>query len=169
MNYITLTPDVFFDDKNIPSLEYLSHYCQLPTTKKFGYDGYIFGGHHHDLIFGNIAKATYIETWDIANQFPDLEEANTIHYEVRGIPDIGNLKSADNFYVSFSRIFDKEKRYPIFNDYIKVIDDKTLIINGKELIVNKVCSFGPAFYYSRQSQEWKYDNITIEFYKNRIK
>jgi len=125
MNYITLTPEVFFDKKGKASIVLLSQYCQLPTTKKFIYDGTIYADHYDNLTFPNIVKANGIYIKDIANEFPDLEHAKTISYYAQGIPDIGKVNSADNFYMYLN------VNEP--SQYIKIIDNNTLIINGKEL------------------------------------
>jgi len=169
MSYITLTPHMFQDDTGTPSMEYFSQYCQLPTTKKFIYTGDIYGDYYDNLIFPNIVKVNGIYTKDIANQFPDLEHAKSISYYVQGIPDIGNLKSVDSLYMNCSHIFDKEKRSPVFNDYIKVMDDETLKINDKKLKVNYHWSVGPAFYYSKCSKEWNHGYIDAQHYKICIK
>jgi len=168
MNYITLTPDVFFDEDGRFSIEYLSQYCQLPTTKKFIFNGYIPGYDHNNLRFNKIVKAKIVETKDVVYQFTDLERAGNFHYYVHGIPNIGKLESADVINMNFIYIFDKEKRYPVFDKYVKVIDEKTVIISGKELKLNNYWTIGPAFYYSKYSKDWKYAKINIDFYKKYV-
>jgi len=135
MNYITLTPEVFFDESGKPSMEFLSQYCQLPTTNKFIYNGDIHGSGFDDLKFPNIVKADEIASHDIANQFPDLEEVVTTHYYFENSPDIGNIKSANYFYM-FLWSIDKAEYIPFVRKNVKIIDNKTLIINRKELNVN---------------------------------
>jgi len=135
MNYIILTPELFLnEDRNI-SFEYLSQYCQLDTSHKFIYDGYISGRHHPELKFDNIVKANIIDSKDIVNQFPDLEEVITINYYPRNIPDIKNLKYCDYFILE-TNFIKKYDRLPYIKKYFDIFDETTLIINGKKLNVN---------------------------------
>jgi len=169
MNYHLLNAENFFGSDGKPSTEYLSYYCQLPTTKKFIYSGYIPGTHYNELRFNKIVKVNLVTTRSLVNQFPDLEYTESISYYAQGIPDIGNLKSVDNFSLSFYYIFDKEKRYPVFDKYVKVIDENTLIINGKELNVNRQWDIGPAFYYSKTHKELFHStNINFRYYREYI-
>jgi len=134
MNYITLTPDAFVNEDGYTSFDYLSQYCQVPTTNKFIYYGVIDCTHHSELIYPNIVKCYTILSQNITKNFPDLEEAKIFYYYKVEIPDIGKLKSVDIFnlnlkYASGALSFIKK--------YIKIIDKNTLIINGKELKVGE--------------------------------
>jgi len=153
MNYITLTPEVFFDARSIFSAKILSQYCQLPTTDKFIYDGYIVGWDLPNLIFPNIVKIKEIDVEYIATQFPDLEEVTKIVYGIvadnTSIVDIGNIKSADNFHMYLWSINTSEK-FEFIKKHINIIDGHTLIVNGKQLNIN---------------ESWRIDFITNRNYK----
>jgi len=142
MNYVTLTPEVFFDEDGYLSLEYLSQYCQLSTTDKFIYAGRISGILKTNLIYPNIAKIDGAQTGSILNQFPDTEEMGDISYFVPGIPDIGNLKSVGSFYLHFMYANTYEL-IKFIKKYIKVIDENTLAINKKRLKVDNYWQVGP--------------------------
>ena len=131
MNYITLNPEAFFDENGYPSMEYLSQYCQLPTTKKFIYDGNLNCLDNTYLKFPNIIKTNIIHTKNFADQFPDLEEVDGIYCIESGIPNIGKLKSVD----SFQMYFDSIRPMHFIKKYIKIIDENTVIINGQKLNV----------------------------------
>ena len=130
MNYITLKPEVFFNESRRPSIEHLSYYCNLETTTKFIYEGKISS----HLYFPNIIKANIVETKDITKQFPDMERVKNISYYVDKIPDIGNLKSADIFQIHYNG--SSSETMPFIRKYVNIIDENRLIINGKELKVN---------------------------------
>jgi len=139
MNYVTLTPEVFFDEDGGASMRYLSQYCQLPTTNKFIYDGNINADYPKNLLFPNIVKANTVYTSNIANKFPDLEELKNIAYYLAvipeiNIPDIGNLKSVDRFYINTAE-HSISLSLGFIKKYFTIIDENTLIINGKELNV----------------------------------
>jgi len=152
MNYITLNPEAFFDDKGVPSKKILSHYCQFVATDKFIYNGGIDGTANKKLIFPNIVKLNYVTTNEITQQFPDIIEVKTISYILKNMPDIGNLKSVDNFHLYLPYI-DTRRIMQFIKDYIELIDENTMIINGKELIIN---------------EEWRIDYITNRNYKEHI-
>jgi len=147
MSYITLTPEAFFDEEGLPSIEYISLYCQFITGQKFIYDGLIDCTYHEKLIFPNIVKGDTILTHNIIKKFPDLVEAKIFYYYAQEIPDIGNLKSVDIFHMHFS--YNSKTLYNI-KKYIKIIDENTVIINGKELNVK---------------YEWKIGFVTSSNYK----
>jgi len=149
MNYITLTPEMFQDDKGTPSMVYLSQFCQLHTTNKFIYDGTIYPDYFDEVLYPNLIKANRVFAFNIAVQFPDLEEVGRIDYTMAGAPNIGNLRYADKFYVDLYK-FDIDKRIPYVKRFIRVIDKNTLIINGKELKV---------------AQQWKIGQIDDDNYK----
>jgi len=144
MNYTTLTPEVFFNDSGGTSFEYLSHYCQLFTTNKFIYDGYISGFMHPDLKFNNIVKLYGAQITGIPNQFPDLIEAELINYWVTNVTpmDIGNLQSCTKFSIDFDSPLNKNEFFSFVKKYVKIIDKNTLFINGKKLKVNKFWRIG---------------------------
>jgi len=143
MSYITLTPELFFDEDGDASMEYLSQYCQLPTTKKFIYDGDIHGSVFTKLIFNNIVKANYVTANKIPTQFPDLEKVDLIFYYVTEMYDIGNLNYAGRFYAKLEFNYDVDINFRVFNikKYVSVIDENTLIINGKKLKVDEYWEF----------------------------
>ena len=130
MTYITLSREVFFDQDGYVSLEYLSQYCQQPTTEKFIYGGTIYGYKFPDLIFPNIVKAEEVSTENVSYQFPDLVFAEILVYNIydETPPDIGKLESVDYLQVNLYR-----NGYKYFN----YIDDNNVLINGKNLAVNK--------------------------------
>jgi len=128
MNYISLGPEVFFDEDGKFSVDILSQYCHLPTTKKFIYNGDIRGWSFKTLKFNNIVKIREVCTVDIAKQFPDLVEARFVSYFVAGVPDIGNLKSVNTFNMRF--FFPSNIR-----NYLTVIDKNNFIFIGKNLNV----------------------------------
>jgi len=140
MNYITLTPEIFFDERGKPSMEYLSYYCKLKTTSKFIYEGKISGELNPKLKFPKVVKTMSVQTRYFAKQFPDLEHVGIIYYYVKGAPDIGNLKSADTFYIYFYNNI--SMTMPFIRKYINIIDENRLIINGKELNVNNFWKIG---------------------------
>jgi len=165
MTHQTIWPQSFHDEAGGPSMEFLSQYCQFPTTKKFIYNDTILGNDFNELRFNNIVKANGVKTNDIVNQLPDLENVGNISYYVNGTPDIGKLESAEIFTMSFYYTFNIDKKYPVFNDYVKIIDGNTLIINGKKLNVSIHWMIGPAFYYLKHSQTWQFAFISNENYK----
>jgi len=139
MSYTELTPEMFQDDANTPSLEYLSQYCQSGAAKKFIYkdrDG-IIGWDFPHLIFPNMVKTTLVQTETIAKQFPDLVEVKNIYYAMINTgdekPNIGKLKSADYFRLYIRNEVDSIE---FFKKYVKVIKRNTLMINNKRLTVN---------------------------------
>jgi len=143
MNYIALTPDVFLNEDGYPSIEYLSQYCQQPTTNKFIYRGDIEGADYKKLVFPNIVKANTVNTNDIVTQFPDLEECHIISiYNKQVILDIGSIKSADHFYMYLLSI-NRHEYIPFVRKNVKIIDKNTLFINGKELNVDGSWRIGP--------------------------
>jgi len=133
MKYVTLNSEAFLDEEGDPSMEFLSQYCQLPTTKKFIYDGGIDGTYYDMLSFPNIVKGYAIDSKEIAKQFPDLEKVYIIYYTVHGTPDIGNLKSAGIFHMYFFNNTSMTMQF--IKKYVEIINENTLIINGKELNV----------------------------------
>jgi len=152
MSYITLTPEVFFDEDGRFSIEYLSQHCQSHIATKINYTGSIFANWNPKLKFNNIVKAENISTYNIVDQFPDLEETYDISYycynspEISdynyNTPDIGNLKSTCHFYMPLN-LPDIEKTYKFIKKYIKFIDKNTLIINDKILNVSREWHIGP--------------------------
>jgi len=128
-NYTTLTPEVFFDESGKPSMEFLSQYCQLPSTKKFIYTGDIYGFDYKRLKFPNIIKAKGITTSEISYQFPDLIFAEILvyYFYLKIPPNIGKLESVDYFQIN---------NFPK-GTYFHFIDDNNVLVNGKNLIVNK--------------------------------
>jgi len=142
MSYIRFTPDAFLDEDGYPSFEFLSQYCQLPTTKKFGYDGDIYGFDYKNLKFPNIIKANVIDTWNILKQFPDLVEVDTMNYYNSDILAIGNLKSVNSLYIPLYQLSKQEKLY-VIKKHIAVFNKKTLFIKGEKLKVYKEWTIGP--------------------------
>jgi len=169
MTYLTLSETAFHHDDESNRMASLSFYCQLDTTKKFIYNGELIGVYYNELRFNKIVKANLVTTRSLVNQFPDLEYAELLYYYPREIPNIGNLKSAEIFSMNLSHIINKEKMYPVFDNYVKVIDENTLIINGRKIIVNDEWTVGPAFYYSKTNKEWFQSRINFDFYIKNIK
>jgi len=134
MNYITLTREVFFGKDGKPSMEYLSQYCQSLTTEKVIYKGHIDVRYYGNLVFPNIVKCHGIDSKDIVKQFPDLEEVVNMYYYPDNIPDINNLKSADYLRIHFPSNTNVTMQF--IREHIDIINNNTLIINGKELKIN---------------------------------
>jgi len=139
MSYTTLGPEAFFDETGKPSMVSLSYYCNNIASRKFEYTGYIDGYDFYNLSFNNIVKADIIEATDIVYQYPDLIEVGVIYYKIPTLdklPDIGNIKTANIFFISPYHGTLKSAINFISN-YVKIINEHTLIINGKELKVTK--------------------------------
>jgi len=152
----------YFGLKSKDNFERLSKYCSV-AKHPINYAGYIDIDNkaHRNLIFKNIVYATYVNTRNLANNFPDLMSASTVTYNISPLidkypVDIGNLESVRYFYFSFNNDYpipDFEFACKYFKLFVDIIDETTLIINGKKLIVEQFWGFFN-------------DEITILNYKN---
>jgi len=141
MNYLTLTAEAFIDNKGKSSKILLSKYCNLKTTSNIIYNGHIDGTYYDRLNFPNIVKINTAKTYDIVGQFPDLIEVSSIDYAVKANPDIGKLKYVDKFII-YLPVFEIRKTQVFIRKFVKIIDDNTLNINGKELVINDYWQIG---------------------------
>ena len=142
MIYIELNDESFLNEEGYPSIEYLSQYCEQLIATKISYTGSIFASRNPHLKFNNIVKAKNISTYNIVDQFPDLEETYDISYYTHNAPNIGNLKSTCRFYMPLNNC-DREEKFKFIKKYIKFIDKNTLIINNKELKISGDWTIGP--------------------------
>jgi len=151
MSHIILEPESFLDKSEFFNTKYLSQYCESITNYKIIFNGFIDGSFYSNLIFPNIVKANYITTDNIVQQFPDLIEAGSITYVVQDIPDIGNLKSAVNFYMDINNV-SHFKRLAFVRKYVNFIDENTLVVNGKKISVKNEWMFGRSINDSNYEQ-----------------
>jgi len=148
MKYIDINDAAIKDSYGYVSLRLLKQYCDIaPYPVRF------IGNMRINTIdyrltdektrFNNLVYAANIMSSDICLGFPDLVSAGYLEYFVSHDTqlDICNLRKAHRFTINKSNSFGSVFIIDILRNQIKIINDDTLIINGKELIVEDYWGF----------------------------
>jgi len=142
MSYLDLNNEAITDSKGKVSFRILEHICNNSSIPiRFFGDGInsYFEFSDQGIMFKNLVYVRSVFTTNFLFQLPDLVSADYIFYYTNYYEpfDICKLKKTKRFYMKKDKFDSNILALDLINTQIKIIDENTLIINGKELIVEE--------------------------------